>query len=343
MGHGLLMQLGSLVALDGAAALIADARAYERHGEKLAALAQLPRYLLHGGEASKTLSELERVLDFLSQAGLDRNSTLYAFGGGVTGDLGGLAASLFKRGIDVVQIPTTLLAQVDASIGGKTAVNLEAGKNLAGTVHQPRAVVADVDTLATLPEEEHRSGLGRSGQDGADRRGRAPGRARSAGPGLGGARARGPGSHGGRLRAHQGRASWLPIPAKPTRRRVLNLGHTFGHAIEHAAGYGVIPHGVAVAVGLMLSLQASRASGTLEDPALIERLAALLEQLELPTDLESLRASTSVALEPSVLLAGFAHDKKGAVGDPRFVLPRRAGRIDLDRSLPQATLRTLLE
>ena len=348
VGRGLLSQLelasempphrGSAHA---AAALIADARAFELHGDKLANLAHLPRYLLRGGEASKNLSELERVLEFLSQADLDRSSTLFAFGGGVTGDMGGLAASLFKRGIDVVQIPTTLLAQVDASIGGKTAVNLAAGKNLAGTVHQPRTVVADVDTLATLPEEEHRSGLGEVVKtaliDGEKRLAELEAQAAAL-------VAREPGAllrtvaDCVRIKARVVAAD----PGEADARRVLNLGHTFGHAIEHAAGYGKIPHGVAVAVGLMLSLRASEAAGTLEDPALIERLAALLERLGLPANLESLRASNSVALEPAALMAGFQHDKKGAVGSPRFVLPRRAGSIDLDRTLPDATLHTLL-
>ena len=138
-------------------AMVADERVLDLHP---APVENVPTLAIAGGEGAKTFASLERVLDFCSDAALSRGSTLLAFGGGTVGDLTGLAASLYKRGIGVVQVPTTLLAQVDASVGGKTAINLQAGKNLAGTFHHPRSVHCDVRLLMTLRDEDFGSGLG---------------------------------------------------------------------------------------------------------------------------------------------------------------------------------------
>jgi 3-dehydroquinate synthase len=341
VGAGILESLVEATAGGGPTALLADLRAHELHANKLGRLNEAPCHRIGAGEASKCFAELERVLDFMARAGLDRRSTLFVFGGGVAGDLGGLAASLFKRGIEVVQMPTTLLAQVDASIGGKTAVNLAAGKNLAGTVHQPSAVFADVEMLATLPEAELRSGLGEVVKtaliEGEERLAELEADAAAL-------IARDPEALT-RTVAACVRIKGGVVAADPGEvdaRRVLNLGHTFGHAIEHAAGYGVIPHGVAVAAGLVLSLEAAQATETLEDGGLLDRVRRLLTALGLPAGLSELRATGVKGLEADSLLAGIAQDKKGAVGDPRFVLPRRAGRIDLDRALPRDVLVDLL-
>jgi len=141
-------------------AIISDSNVSKLHRAALGPLAASPWFDLAPGEESKTFTALESVLDFLSLSHLDRKSAVVAFGGGVVGDVAGMAAALYMRGIPYVQVPTTLLAQVDSSVGGKTAVNLSAGKNLAGVFHQPSLVIADTSVLSTLSDDEFRSGLG---------------------------------------------------------------------------------------------------------------------------------------------------------------------------------------
>ncbi|MEZ6014381.1 MAG: 3-dehydroquinate synthase family protein, partial [Planctomycetota bacterium] len=159
IGPGVSAELGAACAAYDRVVVLADEAVWRLHGARLSLFEDAPRFVCAGHEGSKSLATLGAVLDFLAASGCSRRSCLVAFGGGTITDLGGLAASLFKRGMDVAQVPTTLLAQVDASVGGKTGINLAAGKNLVGTFHQPRAVLADTDVLATLPEAEWRSGL----------------------------------------------------------------------------------------------------------------------------------------------------------------------------------------
>jgi 3-dehydroquinate synthase len=247
---------------------------------------------------------------------------LVALGGGATGDLTGLAASLYLRGVDFVQVPTTLLSQVDASVGGKTAVNLSAGKNLVGTFHQPLAVVADTTLLATLTEDEFASGLGEVLK-----------------AGLLGA--------GGVLEILEQRtdavlardsevladlvdacvAHKAAVVAADEReagaRAQLNLGHTFAHAYETELGHGAVAHGRAVALGLLQALELSKRHGLLADTALIERTRSLSERLGLPLSPADLRAED---LSPERLVARMTHDKKSVAGDPRFVLLEDLGR-----------------
>ncbi|MEQ1893595.1 MAG: 3-dehydroquinate synthase family protein, partial [Planctomycetota bacterium] len=320
VGRGALGELGSALAGSSAVAVLSDENVLRAQGGRLGTLAGAPRLALAPGEGSKSFATLERVLDFLLAAGLDRGSKLVAFGGGVVGDVGGLAAALFQRGIGVVQAPTSLLAQVDSSVGGKTAVNLAAGKNLAGVFHQPSAVLADTDTLATLPDEELAAGLGEVVKT-----------ALVGDPALLELLERSSEA----LRARDGellgevvarcvtvKARIVSVDEDETQgvRKFLNLGHTFGHGIEQAAGPGTIPHGVAVAVGLVLALEASRRLGRLQDPALLERIPRLLTLLGLPASLAELRTRYRQALAPAALVAGMRHDKKGAAGTPRFVL-----------------------
>ena len=325
VGPGLLADVAASVASHSRTAVLADERALELHGARLAGLDDAPCLVLPRGEAAKSLAQLERALEFLARSELDRRSAVVAFGGGASGDLAGLAAALFKRGIDVVQVPTTLLAQVDASVGGKTAVNLSAGKNLAGCVHQPIAVLADTTTLATLPEEEWRSGLGevvKTALVGGERElalvehSRAALLARDAAATAQVVAAC--------VRVKAGIVAADPLERGP--RRALNLGHTFAHAIEHAAGFGRIPHGVAVAVGLGLALEASRRAAVLEDEGLPARVAALLAGLGHPAGLDELRAP-GCELAPAALLAGLRQDKKGAVGKPELVLLAGVGEV----------------
>jgi 3-dehydroquinate synthetase len=246
------------------------------------------------------------------------------------------------RGIAYVQAPTTLLAQVDASVGGKTAVDLEAGKNLAGTFHQPAAVFADTDTLATLPEIEIRSGLGEVVKCALIEGEEALAALERAVPAI---RAREPGVFDAivercvRLKAGiVGRD-----PRESGERKLLNLGHTFAHAIERAAGYGAVPHGIAVGVGVALALRLAREEGRLEDVASVDRIDRLLAALGLPCDLGGLRRAHPGVPGAKEIAAAMRHDKKGAVGVPRFVLPRGAGRIDLDVEVAVASLESVLD
>jgi len=341
VGAGLSALLPELTAEADAVAVLADAAVAGLHGDRLEGLAAAPRLEIEGGESAKTLDRLGEVLEFLAGAGLSRRSVLVTFGGGTIGDLGGLAASLFKRGIAVVHLPTTLLAQVDASVGGKTAINLVAGKNLAGTFHQPRGVICDVEVLETLDPAEHRSGLGEVvktaliGSDSA----------------LAALEERAGSLAAGEVEACAATvAACVEIKARvvaadPTeagQRRVLNLGHTFAHAIEHAAGYGRVPHGVAVAVGLALALRGSARTGHLADAGLEGRVASLLATLGLPTSLAELAREYGCDLAPEALMAGFSHDKKGAVDQPEFVLLERAGAALPGIELEDALLRELL-
>ena len=341
VGRGVLGELGTALAGSSAVAVVSDENVVRALGQRLGALAGAPLLALAPGESSKSFATLERVLDFLLAAGLDRQSKLVAFGGGVVGDVGGLAAALFQRGIGFVQAPTSLLAQVDSSVGGKTAVNLAAGKNLAGVFHQPCAVLADTETLATLPEAELASGLGEvvktaligdAGLLELLEREAADLRARDAEL-LGEIVAR--------CVAVKARIVAADEEERDVR-KLLNLGHTFGHGIEQAAGPGTIPHGVAVAVGVVLALEASARSGVLEERALLESVPRLLALLGLPCSLAELRRRHRRAMGPDELLAGMRHDKKGAAGKPRFVLVRGAGRLVHGAELDEALLRTLL-
>jgi 3-dehydroquinate synthase len=329
VGPGVLAEVAREASGHSSCAVLADARASALHGARLSGLEDAPRIEIEPGERSKSFAVLESALQRMAELGLDRGSLLVTLGGGVATDLGGLAASLYMRGIDVVHAATTLLAQVDAAVGGKTAVDLPAGRNLAGTFHQPRAVYADTVTLATLDEGELRSGLGEVvkcallGAEGLlelleERAEAVLGREADALADVVIACVR--------LKAR--------IVASDEReagpRRALNLGHTFAHAIEHAAGYGRVAHGVAVAAGLGLALEASRRLGKLDDPTLHERTARLLRRLGLPSSLAELRSAHGLEgaharLDRGSLLAALAHDKKARGSELVLVLPRSVG------------------
>ncbi|MBE7217173.1 MAG: 3-dehydroquinate synthase, partial [Caulobacteraceae bacterium] len=269
VGPGLLARAGALLAprlKRARVAVVADATVARLHGETLraglAAAGVAAEFVeVPPGEASKSWGELERVCDRLLALGLERGELVAAFGGGVVGDLAGFAAAITKRGLDFVQVPTTLLAQVDSSVGGKTAIDTPRGKNLIGAFHQPRLVLADLDVLATLPDRELRAGLAEVLKHGllADR-----GyfeRTTAALPAL---LARDPAALAEAVsRSVEIKAD---IVARDEReggvRAWLNLGHTFGHALEAETGFGAgLNHGEAVGLGCALAFRLSAAEG----------------------------------------------------------------------------------
>ena len=288
--------------------------------------------LLPDGEQYKTLDSLSRVLDALVERRYNRDAAVVALGGGVVGDLAGFAAACYQRGVDFVQVPTTLLAQVDSAVGGKTGVNHPGGKNLIGAFHQPRAVIADTDTLRTLPPRELRGGLAEVIKYGL----------------LGDA------AFLGWLEANLEALLQLE-PAALThairrccelkaeivaederehgRRALLNLGHTFGHAIETAAGYGEWLHGEAVAVGMVMAADLSRRLGWLAD-ADVERVRTLLVRAGLPVDAPAIGAGRALAL--------MGMDKKVQAGRIRLVLMRRLGEAVVAAEYPPDALTATL-
>jgi len=329
VGRGSLAEVASAVSGASAVAVLSDGNVAPLHASRLDALDDAAWLAVGPGESAKSLAVLEEVLDFLAAVDLDRRSILVALGGGVVGDLGGLAASLYMRGIDVVQCPTTLLAMVDASVGGKTAVNLSAGKNLAGTFHQPAVVFVDPETLSTLPDPEYESGLGevvKSGLIGDERiltllEENTPAVLERDADLLGEIVVR-------CVRVKAGVVS--RDEREGGERKTLNLGHTFAHGIEQAAGYGTIPHGVAVAAGLCLALRASERLGRLDDVTLPDRVSALLDRLGMSSDLAELRRRFETPLTPDAGHEGLRHDKKGGAGEAALVLPRSVGAMEWD-------------
>ncbi|MCP3919501.1 MAG: 3-dehydroquinate synthase [bacterium] len=322
-------------------AVVCDERVDELHGTSLLGLEDAPRLRVPGEEASKSFAGLEGVLNFFSSAGLGRGDCVVTLGGGVVSDLGGLAASMYKRGIDVVHAPTTLLSQVDASVGGKTAINLAAGKNLAGTFHQPRAVLADTETLATLPEPELASGFGEVLKTSLIGGETSLAKLEELAPALAARDASALGEIVADCVAVKARIV-AEDPGEQGPRRALNLGHTFAHGIEHAADYGKVPHGVAVAVGIGLALGAASALGLEVANDLAPRVDALSTALGLPASLSALRQAAEVELGADAILAGMAHDKKGRVGTPELVLVLAPGKLELGVQADTALLSKIL-
>ncbi|HYM71061.1 MAG TPA: 3-dehydroquinate synthase, partial [bacterium] len=289
-------------------------------------------------ETSKSLRAANRIYDRLLEARLDRGSALIVLGGGVAGDLGGFVAATFLRGIAWAAIPTTLLAQVDAAIGGKTAVNHPRGKNLIGAVHQPVLVVADIDLLGSLPAREVRSGMAeviKTGVIGApDLFAYLEGRLRAV-------LRRDPEA----LATVVGRCAAYKADVvsgderEEAGRIVLNYGHTIGHGIEAAAGYRGLTHGEAIAVGMALEARIAVRLG-LCDQALLDRQAALLRGAGLPARLAELRLRRPPA--PAAVAAAMTLDKKARAGRLRFVLPAEIGRTVVRDDVPATLLEEVL-
>jgi shikimate kinase/3-dehydroquinate synthase len=277
------------------------------------------------GEGSKTMAQAERVLSALAREGMTREDHLVALGGGVVGDLAGLCAHLYQRGVPVVQVPTTLVAQVDSAYGGKTGVDLPEGKNYAGAYHLPAAVLADVATLGTLPEEELAAGFVELLKTGLLAGGRLWERVRSL----------------DRLDP-QALADLVFACARykcevvaaderdAGQRAVLNLGHTVGHAIEAASGYGRYRHGEAVGLGLLAALRLSAA------PRLREEVEAILTRHGLPVALDP-------AIEVEPVLAALQRDKKRTAAGVGFVLLSEPGEPRTGELLEAGEIRGAVE
>jgi 3-dehydroquinate synthase len=276
----------------------------------------LPMHIVAPGEGTKSLMEFGRVLNFLAAQRMDRKGVLFAVGGGVIGDLGGFAAASYLRGIDYFQLPTTLLAMVDSSVGGKTGLNLPTGKNLVGAFHQPRSVFISTNLLATLPPREFSAGMAEVIKYGLlgdaalfTQLDHTPLSATS--PSLAAI------IH--RCCSLKGRIVELDEyeRAKDGGRALLNLGHTFGHAIEQVTGYGTYLHGEAVAIGLCA---AARLSQKIEyiNAADVKRIETVVAAHALPVRLR-------LPLPLASLVEAMAHDKKARAGLPRFVVLKKIG------------------
>ena len=284
-------------------------------------------HVLPAGEQEKTLARFGELMGALARLGASRDATLVALGGGVIGDMTGFAAACWMRGVRFVQLPTTLLAMVDSSVGGKTAVDIAQGKNLVGAFHPPRAVVADIAALRTLPPRELRAGFAEVIKYGAI----------VDAPFLDWLDADADGLLAGdhavlaeaiaRSCAHKA-AIVERDPFERGERALLNFGHTFGHAIETEQGYGGLNHGEAVAVGMVLAARLSTLLG-LADAADGERLRALLARFGLPTTLPP-------DLDPAALVARMRLDKKAQGSGLRFVLWNGAGKARVVADVAEA-------
>ncbi len=291
-------------------------------------------FLLDDGEAHKTFANVGRALEALGQLGATRDACVIALGGGVVGDLAGFSAACWMRGIDFIQMPTTLLAMVDSSVGGKTGVNLPVGKNLAGAFHQPRAVIADIDTLATLPEREYRAGLAEVVKGAAI--GDEPFFAwleRNADA----LAARDPGTVQEAIARKVAYKAGVVArdETEQGERALLNLGHTFGHALETAGHYTALLHGEGVAVGMLLAARLSERLD-MSEPADTARLQRLLEKLGLP-----------VAIPPGMdaqqVLVLMRLDKKNTAGMLRLILWRGVGRAEIVAGIAETDVLAVLE
>ena len=346
IGTGLLDQAGKLLATHyprRRTVVVTDANVAAHHGERLTAALEAggiaaDLIAVPPGEETKSFAGLEDLCDRLLALELDRGDVITAFGGGVVGDLAGFAAAIYKRGIDFVQIPTTLLAQVDSSVGGKTAIDTGRGKNLIGAFHQPACVLADLDMLATLPAREVRAGYGEVLKYGL----------------LGDA------SffdwletHGAEVLDQQSDAlihavarsveMKADIVAQDEReggkRALLNLGHTFGHALESEVGFGDgLLHGEAVGIGCAMAFRFSAFLGHCP-VADIARVEAAIAQAGLPTRMTALPGAP---FDAHRLIDHMRQDKKAERGALTFVLARGIGDAFVAKGVPADTLHRFL-
>ncbi|HEY7202531.1 MAG TPA: 3-dehydroquinate synthase [Candidatus Dormibacteraeota bacterium] len=334
IGHGALQEVPRLVRELGAtaAAVIADEAVAEAWAEPVrdglaGAGVRADLLAVAGGEPAKTLAGAGRLLDFLETSAIDRHGVVVAVGGGTVGDLAGFAAAVWLRGVRCVQVPTTLLAMVDASVGGKTGVNSPRAKNAIGAYWQPSAVVADLAVLSTLPEDEYLSAFGEIvkyavAQDRAlgdrleaDRAGLLTRSAEALEPVV--------------ARCVELKAQVVAADEREGGpRQILNYGHTVGHALEAASDYAAA-HGRAVAFGMGAAVRVASELGICA-PDVMERQDALLAAFGLPGQLPAVTAEAVLAAVP--------RDKKARAGSVRWVLPREMGRAQVGIEVPDAVV-----
>ena len=329
VGDTILQDIGGLLKTDCVqrAVIVSDQSVNATHGKTVAEALQdaaitIDQLTIPSGEASKSLAEAERLWNEFARLKIDRKTAILAVGGGVIGDLTGFVAATFSRGLDFWQVPTTLVAQVDSAIGGKTGVNLPAGKNLVGAFWQPRGVVADISTLTTLPDREYVSGLAEVVKYGMildtdffhwleDNALRVRDREK-------------------RSVAHIVRrsAELKTLVVERDEREItglracLNYGHTFAHAFETATGYGTLLHGEAVSLGMMAAASLACSMNRI-DQLVVDRQQKLLETLGLPVSTTTLNG-----IEDNDLLGIMSQDKKNIGGKLRFILPSAIGEVE---------------
>ena len=329
VGDTILQDIGGLLKTDCVqrAVIVSDQSVNATHAKTVAEALQdaaitIDHLTIPSGEASKSLAEAERLWNEFARLKIDRKTAILAVGGGVIGDLTGFVAATFSRGLDFWQVPTTLVAQVDSAIGGKTGVNLPAGKNLVGAFWQPRGVVADISTLTTLPDREYVSGLAEVVKYGMildtdffhwleDNALRVKDREK-------------------RSVAHIVRrsAELKTLVVERDEREItglracLNYGHTFAHAFETATGYGTLLHGEAVSLGMMAAASLACSMNRI-DQLVVDRQQKLLETLGLPVSTTTLNG-----IENDDLLGIMSRDKKSIGGKLRFILPSTIGEVE---------------
>ncbi len=349
IGPGLIAQTGALIApllKRPRTAVVTDETVAGLHGAALtqaleAAGIKAPVIAIPPGEESKSFEGLSDLSDSLLALGLDRGDLIVAFGGGVVGDLAGFAAAIYKRGIDFIQVPTTLLAQVDSSVGGKTAIDTARGKNLIGAFHQPRLVLADLEVLSTLPDRQMRAGYaevikyGLLGDFAFFEWLEANGEA---------VLARAPEALGRAVaRSVEMKAQIVGADERETsgQRALLNLGHTFAHALEAETGFGdALLHGEAVAAGCALAFRFSATLGlcSRQDAG---RATAAIANSGLPAALDDI---ASTPFSAARLLEHMGQDKKAEGGRLNFILARGIGEAFVAKDVdPKKTLDFLIE
>jgi 3-dehydroquinate synthase len=346
IGGGVLAEIGERLARlkpKAKAAIVTDdtvASLYlDRCRQALAAagIASTP-IVIRPGERSKNFRAYERVVNDMLQASIERGDLVIALGGGVVGDLAGFAAATVLRGIDLVQVPTTLLAQVDSSVGGKTGIDTPLGKNLVGAFHQPRLVIADTDLLDSLPPREFRAGYAEVVKYGLindepffawlEKNWK-------------GVFAGGPDRVRVVAASCRAKAAIVGRDERETgERALLNLGHTFGHALEAASGYSErLLHGEAVAIGIVLAYRLSNRLRLCKRED-VDRVRAHFSAVGLPTGLSALSGELP---QTDALLAQMAQDKKVHAGAPTFILARGIGAAEIAKDVDLGAVRAILD
>lgn len=336
VGHDILRRNGEFVGQllpTGKCAVVTDNNVGPLYADELVNSLEhsgydVTRIVVPAGEKSKSMSAAEEVCDQMIAGGLDRRSFAIGLGGGVIGDLTGFVASIYYRGIPHIQIPTSIVAQVDSAVGGKTGINSRLGKNLIGAFHQPSLVVADTVTLDTLPKREFNEGFAEIIKHAAIRDGEM----------LDGLSGITPDTLPALISRNVKIKALIVVEDEFERhglRALLNFGHTIGHAVENTAGYGRFLHGEAISLGLAAALYLSEKKAGLE-PEVSAKILQALKTFDLPTRLPD-------DLTTEKLMAALSRDKKFEAGEIRFVLVPELGSAFVSKDVTESDLREAIE